>query len=60
MTMRTDKEIKAYIDGYKECFERFKECLRRGKSRMAAVRMMKEIVEMVERVCCEQEGAEQE
>lgn len=60
MIRRTDEEIKAYIDGYNDCFDKFTECLRGRKSVMDAVRKMQSFREVVNNVCHMREGAEQE
>lgn len=37
---RTEAEIKAYVDGYNDCFMRFKECLKGRKSVIDSIRKM--------------------
>lgn len=32
MRLRTDEEIRAYIDGYNACFQHYSECLKNRKS----------------------------
>lgn len=41
MNMRTESEIRAYIDGYNACFNQFCESLKGRKSVLDAVRKMK-------------------
>ena len=46
MNMRTEEQIRAYIDGYNDCFEQFcnclkGECLTGRKSVMDAIRKMR-------------------
>ncbi len=41
MKMRTESEIRAYIDGYNACFNQFCESLKNRKSVADAVRKMK-------------------
>ena len=50
MKKRTNEEIKAYVDGYNECFEQFSECLKGRKSVMDAVRKMRMYREAVNNV----------
>ena len=40
MVQRTESEIKAYVDGYKACYNNFCECLKERKSVVDAVRKM--------------------
>lgn len=40
MNMRTEEQIRAYVDGYNDCFQQFYECLKDRKSVMDAVRKM--------------------
>lgn len=40
MEVRTESEIKAYVDGYKACYNNFCECLKGRKSVVDAVRKM--------------------
>ena len=40
MVLRTESEIKAYVDGYKACYNNFCECLKGRKSVVDAVRKM--------------------
>lgn len=40
MNMRTDAEIKAYIDGYNACFKQFCECFKGRKSLSDAIKKM--------------------
>ena len=40
MEVRTESEIKAYVDGYKACYKTFCECLKNRKSVSDAVRKM--------------------
>lgn len=60
MIRRTDEEIKAYIDGYNDCFDQFTECLKARKSLMDAVRKMRSFREAVNNVCHMKEEGEQE
>lgn len=41
MNRRTEDEIKAYIDGYNDCFNQFCECFKGRKSLIDAIRKMK-------------------
>ena len=41
MNMRTESEIRAYVDGYNACFEQFCDCLKGRKSVVDSVRKMK-------------------
>lgn len=41
MNMRTESEIRAYIDGYNDCFNHFCESLKGRKSVVDAIRKMK-------------------
>ena len=41
MNMRTESEIRAYIDGYNACFNQFCESLKGRKSVADAIRKMK-------------------
>lgn len=50
MRMRTEAEIKAYVDGYNDCFKRFYECLKGRRSVMDAVRKMRVSLEAVNNV----------
>lgn len=40
LKMRTEDQIRAYVDGYNDCFRQFCECLKGRKSVMDAVRKM--------------------
>lgn len=40
MNKRTDAEIKAYIDGYNDCFKQFCECFKGRKSLNDAIKKM--------------------
>ena len=44
---RTPEEIKAYVDGYNACYERFCECLKSRKSVYDSVKKMKVFVDTV-------------
>ena len=37
MNRRTEEQIRAYVDGYNDCFQQFCECLKGRKSVMNAV-----------------------
>jgi len=41
MNRRTEEQIRAYVDGYNDCFKQFCECLNGRKSVMDAVRKMR-------------------
>ena len=41
MRMRTDVEIRAYVDGYNACFNQYSECLKNRKSVLDAKEKMK-------------------
>lgn len=58
MTRRTPEEIKAYIDGYNDCFNRFCECLKGRKSVMDAIRKMRVCKDLVNRVVEAREESE--
>lgn len=51
---RTEAEIKAYVDGYNDCFWRFKECLKGRKSVIDSIRKM-ELFVMAVNGCVETE-----
>ena len=40
MKRRTDEQIRAYVDGYNDCFQQFSDCLKGRKSVIAAVKKM--------------------
>lgn len=40
MSERNEEQIRAYIDGYNDCFDQFSHCLKRRKSLMDAIRKM--------------------
>lgn len=40
MMMRTESEIKAYVDGYNACYKDFRECLKSRKSLADALQKM--------------------
>lgn len=40
MTVRTESEIKAYVDGYNACYKDFRECLKSRKSLIDAIKKM--------------------
>ena len=50
LKMRTEDQIRAYVDGYNDCFQRFIECLKGRKSVMDAVRKMMVFKEAVNNV----------
>ena len=50
MRKRTEEEIRAYVDGYNDCFEQFLECLKSRKSVMDSIRKMTVCKELVTRV----------
>lgn len=50
MIMRTDAEIKAYIDGYNDCFKQFCECFKGRKSLNDAIKKMELYREAVNNV----------
>lgn len=50
MRKRTEEQIRAYVDGYNDCFEQFCECLKSRKSVMDSVRKMMACKELVTRV----------
>lgn len=59
MKKRTNEEIKAYVDGYNDCFEQFSECLKGRKNVMDAVRKMRLYREAVNNVVnTEEKGGE--
>lgn len=51
---RTEAEIKAYVDGYNDCFRQFKECLKGRKSVIDSIRKM-ELFVMAVNSCIESE-----
>lgn len=58
MNRRTEEQIKAYVDGYNDCFERFLECLKGRKSVMDTVRKMRMYREAVNNVLNTKEEGE--
>ena len=44
---RTEAEIKAYADGYNDCFKQFKKCLQGRKSVVDSIRKMELFVTAV-------------
>ena len=56
---RTEAEIKAYVDGYNDCFKQFKECLKGRRSLMDAIRKMDLFVAAVN-ICVETERKDNE
>jgi len=50
LKMRTEDQIRAYVDGYNDCFQQFSECLKGRKSVMDAVRKMMVFREAVNNV----------
>ena len=51
---RNEAEIKAYVDGYNDCFRQFKKCLKGRKSVIDSIRKMELFVTAVNR-CVESE-----
>ena len=47
MNERNEEQIRAYIDGYNDCFDQFSRCLKNRKSLMDAVKRMKTYRETV-------------
>ena len=47
MTERDEEQIRAYIDGYNDCFDQFSHCLKNRKSLMDAVNRMRTYRETV-------------
>ena len=47
MNERNEDQIRAYIDGYNDCFDQFSRCLKDRKSLMDAVKRMKTYRETV-------------
>lgn len=41
MKRRTEEQIRAYVDGYNDCFQQFYDCLKGRKSVMDAVKKMR-------------------
>lgn len=58
MTRRTPEEIRAYVDGYNDCFNQFRECLKGRKSVMDSVRKMQVCKDLVNRVVEAREESE--
>lgn len=58
MSMRTESEIRAYIDGYNACFEQFCECLK-SRSAIGAVREMELYHAAVNNVIIKEKNHEQ-
>lgn len=58
MTRRTPEEIRAYVDGYNDCFNQFRECLNGRKSVMDSVRKMQVCKDLVNRVVEAREESE--
>lgn len=52
---RTEAEIKAYADGYNDCFKQFKKCLQGRKSVVDSIRKMELFVTAVNS-CVEEDG----
>lgn len=50
MRKRTEEQIRAYVDGYNDCFEQFCEYLNHRKSVMDSVKKMRMCKDMVNRV----------
>lgn len=46
--IRTSAEIKAYIDGYNDCFNQFIKCLNGGTSKIRAIHKMEVFKEAVD------------
>lgn len=57
MNRRTEEQIRAYVDGYNNCFQQFCECLKDRKSVMDAVRKMRMYKDAVNNVV--EEGREE-
>lgn len=57
MRKRTEEQIRAYVDGYNNCFQQFCECLKDRKSVMDAVRKMRMYKDAVNNVV--EEGREE-
>lgn len=58
MRKRTEEQIRAYVDGYNDCFEQFCEYLKSRKSVMDAIRKMMTCKELVTRVVEERQKNE--
>lgn len=58
MTRRTPEEIRAYVDGYNDCFNQFRECLKGRKSVMDSIRKMQVCKDLVNRVVEAREESE--
>lgn len=57
MKKRTDEQIRAYVDGYNDCFQQFYECLKNRKSVMDSIRKMRVFKDVVNNVV-EEKGEE--
>lgn len=53
MNRRTEEQIRAYVDGYNDCFQQFCKCLSGRKSVMDAVKKMKLYKDAVNNVVAE-------
>lgn len=60
MKQRTADEIKAYVDGYNACYERFCECLKDRKSVPDSIRKMSVFVNIVNDITTRFDKGEQE
>ena len=40
MNRRTEEQIRAYVDGYNDCFQQFCDCLKGRKSVMDSIKKM--------------------
>ena len=56
MNRRTEDEIKAYIDGYNDCFNQFCECFKGRKSLIDAIKKMKTFLAAVNNVVAKEGG----
>ena len=50
MNKRTEEQIRAYVDGYNDCFQQFCECLKNRKSVMDSIRKMRVFKDVVNNV----------
>lgn len=41
MKRRTDEQIRAYVDGYNDCFQQFCDCLKGRKSVIESIKKMR-------------------
>lgn len=50
MKRRTDEQIRAYVDGYNDCFQQFCDCLKNRKNVMDSIKKMRVFKDAVNNV----------